>query len=129
MENPDLVLQEKGSSSTHSRLNYVPSGDTLHRDTMSSLLIKFAICHSRSFHCLRTITRFVITYFNSFLYRRMATGFTYQFCVATFDKAVSRCRHTANYCTCSRQCRCFSWHTRRNICSTSSHQWKPLDMP
>ena len=37
MENPDLVLQETGSSPTHSRLNYVPSGDTLRRDAISSL--------------------------------------------------------------------------------------------
>ena len=36
MENPDLVLQETGSSPTHSRLNYVPSGDTLRRDAISS---------------------------------------------------------------------------------------------
>ena len=39
MENPDLVLQETGSSPTHSRLNYVPSGDTLRRDTISSLAL------------------------------------------------------------------------------------------
>ena len=37
MENPDLVLQETGSSPTHSRLNYVLSGDTLRRDAISSL--------------------------------------------------------------------------------------------
>ena len=36
MENPDLVLQETGSSPTHSCLNYVPSGDTLRRDAISS---------------------------------------------------------------------------------------------
>ena len=36
LENPDLVLQEKGSSLTHSRFNHVLSGDTLRRDTMSS---------------------------------------------------------------------------------------------
>ena len=36
MENPDLVPQETGSSPTHSRFNYVPSGDTLRRDAMSS---------------------------------------------------------------------------------------------
>ena len=36
MENPDLVLQEKGSSPTHSRFNHVPSGDTLHQDAISS---------------------------------------------------------------------------------------------
>ena len=39
MENPDLVLQETGSSPTHSRLNYVPSGDTLCRDAMSRYII------------------------------------------------------------------------------------------
>ena len=39
MENPDLVLQETGSRSTYSRLNYVPSGDTLRRDAISSLLL------------------------------------------------------------------------------------------
>ena len=39
MENPDLVLQETGSSPTHSRLNYVPSGDTLRRDAISSYKI------------------------------------------------------------------------------------------
>ena len=38
MENPDLVLQETGSRPTYSRLNYVPSGDTLRRDAISSLL-------------------------------------------------------------------------------------------
>ena len=37
MDNPDLVLQETGSRPTYSRLNYVPSGDTLRRDTISSL--------------------------------------------------------------------------------------------
>ena len=37
MENPDLVLQETRSRPTYSRLNYVPSGDTLHRDAISSL--------------------------------------------------------------------------------------------
>ena len=37
MENPDLVLQETGSRPTYSRLNYVPSGDTLRRDAISSL--------------------------------------------------------------------------------------------
>ena len=37
MENPDLVLQETGSSLTHSRLNYVSFGDTLCRDAMSSV--------------------------------------------------------------------------------------------
>ena len=36
MENPDLVLQETGSRPTYSRLNYVPSGDTLCRDAISS---------------------------------------------------------------------------------------------
>ena len=36
MENPDLVLQETGSRPTYSRLNYVPSGDTLRRDAISS---------------------------------------------------------------------------------------------
>ena len=38
MENPDLVLQETGSRPTYSRLNYVPSGDTLHRDAISSFI-------------------------------------------------------------------------------------------
>ena len=37
MENPVLVLQETGSRPTYSRLNYVPSGDTLRRDAISSL--------------------------------------------------------------------------------------------
>ena len=36
MENPDLVLQETGSRQTYSRLNYVPSGDTLRRDAIPS---------------------------------------------------------------------------------------------
>ena len=40
MENPDLVLQETGSRPTYSRLNYVPSGDTLRRDAISSLQMK-----------------------------------------------------------------------------------------
>ena len=39
MENPDLVLQETGSRPTYSRLNYVPSGDTLRRDVISSFCI------------------------------------------------------------------------------------------
>ena len=39
MENPDLVPQETGSRPTYSRLNYVPSGDTLRRDTISSFKI------------------------------------------------------------------------------------------
>ena len=39
MENPDLVLQETGSRPTYSRLNYVPSRDTLGRDAISSLLL------------------------------------------------------------------------------------------
>ena len=38
MENPDLVLQETGSRPTYSRLNYVPSGDTLRRDAISSFI-------------------------------------------------------------------------------------------
>ena len=41
MENPDLVLQETGSRPTYSRLNYVPSGDTLRRDAISSLQIEY----------------------------------------------------------------------------------------
>ena len=40
MENPDLVLQETGSRPTYSRLNYVPSGDTLRRDAISSLYMR-----------------------------------------------------------------------------------------
>ena len=36
MQNPDLVLQETGSRQTYSRLNYVPSGDTLRRDAISN---------------------------------------------------------------------------------------------
>ena len=43
MENPDLVLQEKGSSSTHSRFDHVPSGDTLRRDAMSSFNYSFPV--------------------------------------------------------------------------------------
>ena len=45
MENPDLVLQETGSRPTYSRLNYVPSGDTLRLDAISSfsLLINAVI--------------------------------------------------------------------------------------
>ena len=39
MENPDLVLQETGSRPTYSRLNYVPSGDTLRRDAISSFIL------------------------------------------------------------------------------------------
>ena len=39
MENPDLVLQETGSRATYSRLNYVPSGDTLRRDAISSYIL------------------------------------------------------------------------------------------
>ena len=43
MENPDLVLQETGSRPTYSRLNYVPSGDTLRRDAISSFsFVNFA---------------------------------------------------------------------------------------
>ena len=38
MANPDLVLQETGSRPTYSRLNYVPSGDTLRRDAISSYI-------------------------------------------------------------------------------------------
>ena len=41
MENPDLVLQETGSRPTYSRLNYVPSGDTLRRDAISSSDLDF----------------------------------------------------------------------------------------
>ena len=40
MENPDLVLQETGSRPTYSRLNYVPSGDTLRRDAISSFYLE-----------------------------------------------------------------------------------------
>ena len=43
MDNPDLVLQETGSRPTYSRLNYVPSGDTLRRDAISSFIIMKAI--------------------------------------------------------------------------------------
>ena len=38
MENPDLVSQETGSRQTHSRLNYVPSGDTLRPDAIFSYI-------------------------------------------------------------------------------------------
>ena len=38
MENPDLVLQETGSRPTYSRLNYVPSRDTLRREATSSFI-------------------------------------------------------------------------------------------
>ena len=41
MENPDLVLQEKGSSPTHSRFNHVPSGDALRQDAMSSFFVVY----------------------------------------------------------------------------------------
>ena len=41
MENPDLVLQETGSRLTYSRLNYVPSGDTLRRDAISSFYMEY----------------------------------------------------------------------------------------
>ena len=50
MENPDLVLQETGSSPTHSRLNYVPSGDTQRRDAISSLN-RNKRSHDRENHC------------------------------------------------------------------------------
>ena len=43
MENPDLVLQETGSRLTYSRLNYVPSGDTLRRDAISSIFVVFNV--------------------------------------------------------------------------------------
>ena len=39
MENPDLVPQETGSRPTYLRLNYVPSGDTLRRDAISSFFL------------------------------------------------------------------------------------------
>ena len=39
MDNPDLVLQETGSRPTYSRLNYVPSGDTLRRAAVSSCIL------------------------------------------------------------------------------------------
>ena len=52
MENPDLVLQETGSRPTYSRLNYVPSGDTLRRDAISSL---FGVLR-RFQHCIGHIT-------------------------------------------------------------------------
>ena len=38
MENPDLVLQETGSRPTYSRLNYVPSRDTLRQAAISSFM-------------------------------------------------------------------------------------------
>ena len=47
IENPDLVLQETGSSPTHSRLNYVSSGDTLRRDAMSSFFLIIFFNNSR----------------------------------------------------------------------------------
>ena len=62
MENPDLVLQETGLSPTHSRLNYVPSGDTLRRDAISSFIVKhyFDTCyllykgwHGKTLLCLQ----------------------------------------------------------------------------
>ena len=52
MENPDLVLQETGSRSTYSRLNYVPSGDTLRRDAFSSFHKRQKICPTSAvLHC------------------------------------------------------------------------------
>ena len=46
MENPDLVLQEKGSRPTYSRLNYVPSGDALRRDAISSFKLMRLVCYA-----------------------------------------------------------------------------------
>ena len=43
MENPDLVLQETGSRPTYSHLNYVPSGDTLRRDAITSYMYFYII--------------------------------------------------------------------------------------
>ena len=55
MENPDLVLQETGSRPTYSRLNYVPSGDTLRRDAISGFSsIQFSyvvLCFSAKSDC------------------------------------------------------------------------------
>ena len=50
MENPDLVLQETGSRPTYSRLNYVPSGDTLRRDAISSFKVPFSWLWNASFN-------------------------------------------------------------------------------
>ena len=57
MENPDLVLQETGSRPTYSRLNYVPSGDTLRRDAISSIDLKV--------FCFRTVSQKFVDGFNS----------------------------------------------------------------
>ena len=54
MENPDLVLQETGSRPTYSRLNYVPSGDTLRRDAISSLCLNLCFYHSEPTGCIQT---------------------------------------------------------------------------
>ena len=53
MENPDLVLQETGSRPTYSRLNYVPSRDTLRRDAISSLHMKQDLVRALHNFCKR----------------------------------------------------------------------------
>ena len=41
-----MVLQETGSRPTYSRLNYVPSGDTLRRDVISSYIwFQYCVLH------------------------------------------------------------------------------------
>ena len=52
MENPDLVLQDKGSSPTRSSFNHVPSGDTLRHDAMSSYTMDSDLCLRCMFNVL-----------------------------------------------------------------------------
>ena len=61
MENPDLVLQETGSRPTYSRLNYVPSGDTLHRDAISSFIIFQCEQYNKNVHSLGEDRRNIVT--------------------------------------------------------------------
>ena len=61
MENPDLVLQETGSRPTYSRLNYVPSGDTLRQDAISSyFLIPDQMTNTEGLKCYSFILNFKI---------------------------------------------------------------------
>ena len=61
MENPDLVLQETGSRPTYSRLNYVPSGDTLRRDAISCFFFRkskiphYSLSEFENFNCYISI--------------------------------------------------------------------------
>ena len=78
MENPDLVLQETGSRPTYSRLNYVPSGDTLRQDTISSYYMMLLVYKLVVNHLLSSVSLGSNTVLGTFRMYSMTLAFEMQ---------------------------------------------------